>query len=70
LAAIQVTTGSPEWFMAKVITHDPQTGMYKLSDEDNETSKSKLLGLDAQFACLGRLRLRFTQRNFRLYFIF
>jgi hypothetical protein len=41
LAAIQVVPGSPDWILAKVITHDPQTDMYKLSDEDVESSKSK-----------------------------
>jgi hypothetical protein len=41
LAAIQVIPGSPDWILAKVITHDPQTDMYKLSDEDVESSKSK-----------------------------
>lgn len=39
LAAIQVTAGSPDWILAKVITHDPNTGMYKLSDEDVESNK-------------------------------
>ena len=39
LAAIQVTAGSTDWILAKVITHDPNTGMYKLSDEDVESSK-------------------------------
>ena len=41
LAAIQVTAGSTDWILAKVISHDPHTGMYKLSDEDVESSKSK-----------------------------
>jgi hypothetical protein len=41
LAAIQVIPGSPDWILAKVITHDPQTSIYKLSDEDVESSKSK-----------------------------
>lgn len=39
LAAIQVVLGSPDWILAKVITHDPETGMYKLSDEDTESNK-------------------------------
>lgn len=39
LAACQVTPGS-EWILAKVIQHDPATGMYKLSDEDVESNKS------------------------------
>jgi hypothetical protein len=42
LAACQVTPGS-EWILAKVIHHDLQTGMYKLSDEDIESNKSKSL---------------------------
>lgn len=41
LAAIQVVPGSPDWILAKVITHDAQTGMYQLSDEDSESNKSK-----------------------------
>jgi hypothetical protein len=41
LAAIQVIPGSPDWILAKVINHNPQTGTYKLSDEDVESSKSK-----------------------------
>lgn len=41
LAAIQVSQGS-DWILAKVISHDPNTGMYKLSDEDVESSKSTL----------------------------
>ena len=40
LAACQVTPGS-EWILAKVIEHDPHTGMYKLADEDVESNKSK-----------------------------
>ena len=42
LAAIQVAQGS-DWILAKVISHDPQTGMYKLSDEDVESSKSECM---------------------------
>ena len=41
LAAVQVTAGSNEWILAKVITHDSQSGMYRLSDEDTESNKSK-----------------------------
>ena len=41
LAAIQVTANSQDWILAKVITHDAQTGMYNLSDEDIESNKSK-----------------------------
>jgi hypothetical protein len=44
LAAIQVNTGSPDWILAKVISYDPPTGMYNLSDEDVESNKSKYLG--------------------------
>lgn len=42
LAACQVTVGS-DWILAKVIQHDPASGMYKLSDEDVESNKSKYL---------------------------
>lgn len=41
LAAVQVTPGSPDWILAKVMSHDPTTGMYRLSDEDTESNKSK-----------------------------
>lgn len=41
LAACQVTPGS-EWILAKVIQHDPTTGIYKLADEDVESNKSTL----------------------------
>lgn len=41
LAAVQLVLGAPEWILAKVITHDPNTGMYRLSDEDTESNKSK-----------------------------
>lgn len=39
LAAVQDVPGSPDWILAKVITHDPQTGVFKLSDEDMESNK-------------------------------
>jgi hypothetical protein len=42
LAACQATQGS-DWILAKVIQHDPASGMYKLSDEDVESNKSKYL---------------------------
>lgn len=41
LAAMQVP-GSQDWILGKVISHDAQTGMYRLSDEDIESNKSKL----------------------------
>jgi hypothetical protein len=41
LAAIQVTPNSPDWILAKVMSHDEETGVYNLSDEDIESSKSK-----------------------------
>lgn len=40
LAAIQVTPNSPDWILAKVISHDIQTGFYRLSDEDIESNKT------------------------------
>lgn len=39
LAACQVSPGS-EWILAKVLHHDPNTGIYKLADEDVESNKS------------------------------
>lgn len=39
LAAIQVVPNSPDWILAKVISHDHETGMYRLSDEDVESNK-------------------------------
>ncbi|OEU14692.1 hypothetical protein FRACYDRAFT_188007 [Fragilariopsis cylindrus CCMP1102] len=38
LAAIQVP-GTSDWILAKVVTHDPKTGMFTLSDEDVESNK-------------------------------
>jgi len=38
LAACQVSPGS-EWILAKVLHHDPNTGIYKLADEDVESNK-------------------------------
>lgn len=38
LAACQVSPGS-EWILAKVLQHDPTTGMYRLADEDVESNK-------------------------------
>lgn len=52
LAAIQVTANSPDWILAKVISHDPQTGMYNLSDEDIESNKTFLLP-ESQVVILG-----------------
>ena len=43
LAAIQTTPNSSEWILAKVMSYDPQTGMYRLSDEDMESNKGMLL---------------------------
>ena len=34
LAAIHVTPSSPDWILAKIISHDKSAKMYKLSDED------------------------------------
>lgn len=39
LAAIQVQAGVPDWILAKVVSHDPGSGMYCLSDEDVESNK-------------------------------
>lgn len=41
---MQPLPGTSEWILAKVISHDAQTGMYKLSDEDTESNKSKCFG--------------------------
>ena len=38
LAAIQVP-GTSDWILAKVVTHDPKTGMFTLSDEDVEVTR-------------------------------
>eukprot|EP00980_Cylindrotheca_fusiformis_P014804 scaffold4026_cov117-Cylindrotheca_fusiformis.AAC.39 len=50
LAAVQVTPGSPDWILAKVIAHDPSTGMCRLADEDTESNKK------SQVVVLGALR--------------
>lgn len=55
LAAVQEVPGSPDWILAKVITHDAQTGMFKLSDEDMESSKVFNLP-ESQVIILERMR--------------
>ena len=52
LAAIQVTPNSPDWILAKVMEHDMSMGMYKLSDEDIESSKTFTLP-ESQVVILG-----------------
>lgn len=52
LAAIQVTPNSSDWILAKVISHDPKTGIFKLSDEDIESNKTFVLP-EAQVVILG-----------------
>mmetsp|Transcript_21850 Transcript_21850/g.30680 ORF Transcript_21850/g.30680 Transcript_21850/m.30680 type:complete len:310 (+) Transcript_21850:104-1033(+) len=52
LAAVQVTPNSPDWILAKVISHDSRTGMYKLSDEDIESNKVYTLP-ESQVVILG-----------------
>jgi len=54
LAAIQVP-GSLDWILAKVISYVPETGMYKLSDEDVESNKIFDLP-ESQVVILGGLR--------------
>lgn len=39
LAAIHLLPNVPDWILAKVISHDPESGMYRLSDEDVESNK-------------------------------
>ena len=46
-----MTPGS-EWILAKVIEHDPKTGMYQLSDEDIESNKSTFV-CACCFLCTG-----------------
>lgn len=55
LAAIQVNPGSPDWILAKVMSHDAQTGMYRLSDEDIESNKIFHLP-ESQVVILGNLK--------------
>jgi hypothetical protein len=75
LAAIQVNPGSPDWILAKVISHDAQTGMYRLSDEDIESNKSKwfptLIIINTGIIRLTMCRFAkfFTYRNPKLSFL-
>jgi len=39
LAAIQVTPNSPDWILAKILSHDKPTKMYTLSDEDLQSNQ-------------------------------
>ena len=66
LAAAQVTPGS-EWILSKVIHHDPQTGMFKLADEDVESDKTFTLP-ETQVVVLTMIeRLRAGDRIFAVY---
>eukprot|EP00533_Pseudo-nitzschia_delicatissima_P010803 CAMPEP_0116095222 /NCGR_PEP_ID=MMETSP0327-20121206/9549_1 /TAXON_ID=44447 /ORGANISM="Pseudo-nitzschia delicatissima, Strain B596" /LENGTH=330 /DNA_ID=CAMNT_0003586877 /DNA_START=40 /DNA_END=1032 /DNA_ORIENTATION=+ len=67
LAAVQEVPGSPDWILAKVISHDPATGTFKLSDEDMESNK--LFNLpEAQVIILERMRnLRIGDVVFAVY---
>lgn len=67
LAAVQEVPGSPDWILAKVITHDSQTGMFKLSDEDMESKKIFNLP-ESQVIILERMRnLRSGDTVFAVY---
>jgi SGF29 tudor-like domain len=50
LAACQVSPGS-EWILAKVLQHDPTTGMYRLADEDVESNKGQCGAVRARPPC-------------------
>lgn len=39
LAAIQVTPNSPDWILAKILSHDKSTKTYTLSDEDVQSNQ-------------------------------
>jgi hypothetical protein len=50
LAAMQVVAGSAtDWILGRVMTHDPISGIYKLSDEDQESNKSKFVHLPVMY---------------------
>jgi len=67
LAAVQEVPGSPDWILAKVITHDPTTGTFKLSDEDMESNKVFNLP-ESQVIILERMRnLRIGDIVFAVY---
>lgn len=38
---VAIRPNSVDWILAKVISHDPTTGMYTLSDEDADSNKGK-----------------------------
>ena len=67
LAAVQEVPGSPDWILAKVMVHDPQTGTFKLSDEDIESKKIFNLP-ESQVIILERMRnLRIGDAVFAVY---
>ena len=39
LAAIQVTPNSPDWILAKILSHDKSAKMYTLKDEDVQSNQ-------------------------------
>mmetsp|Transcript_11820 Transcript_11820/g.14701 ORF Transcript_11820/g.14701 Transcript_11820/m.14701 type:complete len:355 (-) Transcript_11820:592-1656(-) len=69
LAAIQVTPNSPDWILAKVITHDPQTQMYKLADEDIESNKTFTLP-ESQVVILGLGGLESIRKSDIIYAVY
>lgn len=66
LAAAQVTPGA-EWILAKVIHHDPQSGMFKLADEDVESSKTYTLPENQVVVLTMIEKLRAGDRVFAVY---
>jgi len=57
LAAIQETAGADDWILAKVLSHVPETGIYRLSDEDADSNKVFQLPRDRVVPLTGDLRL-------------
>jgi len=69
LAAIQIDPGlsSENWILGKIMEHNSETGMYKISDEDVESSKTFTLP-ESQVVVLGGVeRLRTGEIIFAVY---
>lgn len=61
LAAVQLSPGSPDWILAKVIAHDASTGMCRLADEDIESNKSENMS-----QLPGNTTLSYSNTNFHM----
>ena len=53
---VAIRPNSVDWILAKVLTHDPTTGMYTLSDEDADSNKGEFC-YPTHYRCYDNLEL-------------